>query len=337
MERGNRAGRRRVPLGGTPQSPDYDRLNPAYFQRYEKILGELKQRNVYAEIIVFNLYEIPFKDPAVWTPAREELWGRYVVSRLSAYRTVFLWTIAQEYERYPAGRYRYDPADDDWVRRMARLIRETDPHGHPVTVHPVGDGGKPGEVAEVLMEGGVMGTRFGPGPELDVLSHQHNSYGTAAWVPEPAPGHWDGPGAGVEKAVWADRKFGKPVINTEYGYEGLPGGDVDFNQQTHGPDKCRRAAWRIFTAGGAGLAAGFRGTTLSVDNAEIYYDKKQRFAPFRVADCGHVRQLQHLYDFVTLRTGFRDMNPAQTLIKSPNLCLANPGRNTWSMRRRAAR
>ena len=32
------------PWGGTPQAPDYDRLNPAYFQRYEKILGELKQR-----------------------------------------------------------------------------------------------------------------------------------------------------------------------------------------------------------------------------------------------------------------------------------------------------
>ncbi len=314
------------PWGGTPQSPDYDRLNPAYFQRYEKILGELRQRDVHAEIIVFNLYEVPFKDPAVWTRAREELWGRYVVSRLSAYRTVFLWTVAQEYERYPVGQYRHEPADDDWVRRMAQLIREADPYGHPITVHPVGDGGKPGEVAEPLMEGGVMGRRFGPGPELDVLSHQHNSYGTATWNASPEPGYWDGSGAGVEKAVWADRRFGKPVINTEYGYEWLPDGDINFNQQTHGTDKCRRAAWRIFTAGGAGLAAGFRGTTLSVDNAEIYYDKKQRFAPFRAADSGHVKQLQHLYDFVTVRTAFQDMSPAQASVNAPNLCLANPGK-----------
>ncbi|MCU0914315.1 MAG: DUF4038 domain-containing protein [Planctomycetes bacterium] len=313
------------PWGGTPQAPDYDRLNPAYFQRYEKILGELRQRDVYAEIVVFNLYELPFKDPKIWTQAREELWGRYVVSRLSAYRTVFLWTVAQEYERHPAGRYRHEPADDDWVRRMAKLIRATDPHDHPITVHPVGDGGKPGEVAEVLMEGGAMGTRFGAGPELDVLAHQHNSYGTAAWVPDPAPGRWEGPAAGADKAVWADRKFGKPVINLEYGYEGLPGGDVNFNQQTHSPDKCRHAAWRIFTAGGAGLAAGFRGTTLSVDNAEIHYDKQQRFAPFQVADAGHVRDLQHLYNFVTVRTGFREMDPAQTLVNAPNLCLAHPG------------
>lgn len=170
-----------------------------------------------------------------------------------------------------------------------------------------------------------MGTRFGQAPELDVLSHQHNSYGTATWVPEPAPGYWDGPGAGVEKAVWADRKFGKPVINTEYGYEWLQDGGINFNRQTHGTDKCRCAAGRIFTAGGAGLAAGFRGTTLSVDNAEIYYDKEQRFAPFRTADSGHARQLQHWYDFVTIRTGFRDMNPAQALVDSPHLCWANPG------------
>jgi dienelactone hydrolase len=139
------------------------------------------------------------------------------------------------------------------------------------------------------------------------------------------PGYWDGPATGVEKAIWADRKFGKPIINLEYGYEWLAEGDVNFNRQTHGTDKCRRAAWRIFTAGAAGLAAGFRGTTLGMDKAEIYYDNRQRFASFDVADSGHVRQLQHLYDFVTLRTGFRDLNPAQSLVESPNLCLANPG------------
>jgi dienelactone hydrolase len=310
------------PWGGTPQAPDYDRLNPAYFQRYERILGELRQRDVHAEIIVFNLYEIPFKDPAVWTPAREELWGRYVVSRLSALRTVLLWTVAQEFERHPAGRYSYEPADDDWVKRMAKLIRESDPHGHPITVHPWG---KDTDDREDLMEAGVMGARFGQGPDLDVLSHQHNSYGAATWVSHPAPGYWDGPATGVEKAIWADRKYGKPVINTEYGYEWLAGGDVNFNRQTHGTDKCRRAAWRIFMAGGAGLAAGLRGTTLGMDNAEIYYDNQQRFATFRVADSGHVRQLQHLDDFVTLRAGFPNLNPAQTLVDAPNLCLVNPG------------
>lgn len=62
-----------------------------------------------------------------------------------------------------------------------------------------------------------------------------------------------------------------------------------------------------------------------MDNAEIYYDKKQRVAPFRATDSGHMRQLQHLYDFVTVRTAFQDMNPSQTLVSAPNLCLANPG------------
>lgn len=312
------------PWGGTPQAPDYDRLNPAYFRRYEQILGELKQRQVHAEIIVLNLYEVPFKVPAVWTRSREELWVRYVVSRLSASSTVFLWTVAQEYERHPAGQYRHEPADDDWVRRMAQLIHEADPQGHPVTVHPWGRSA--GAEYEDVVEAGGMGQRFGRSTDLDVLSHQENSYRTATWVPQPAPGYWDGPGAGVEKAVWADRAFGKPIVNTEYGYEWLEDYGTNFNRQAHGTDKCRRAAWRIFTAGGAGLAAGFSGTYLAADNAEVYYDGVQRFAPFRVADSGHVQQLQHLYNFITRRTGFCDMNPAQELIQAPNLLLTNPGR-----------
>ena len=311
------------PWGGTPEAPDYDRLNPAYFQRYEKILGELKERGVHAEIVVYNLYEIPFKIPADWTRAREELWGRYVVSRLSADPTVLMWTVAQEFERYPDGQYRHAPTDDDWVRRMAKLIREADPHRHPVTVHPWGR--TPGAKGEDDVEGGRIGARFGPGRELDVLCHQHNSYGTAIWVPDPAPGYWDGSGAGVEKAIWADRKFGKPVLNTEYGYGWSKDYPTHINNQAHGTDKCRRAAWRIFTAGGAGLAAGFIGTFMGHDHADVYFADKKESAPFVLEEMGHAKELSYLHDFVTKRIRFVEMNPAQELVNAPNLCLANPG------------
>ncbi|MBI4660105.1 MAG: DUF4038 domain-containing protein [Verrucomicrobia bacterium] len=38
------------PWGSTPAAPDYDRLNPRYFQRFERILGELKASGLFAEI-----------------------------------------------------------------------------------------------------------------------------------------------------------------------------------------------------------------------------------------------------------------------------------------------
>jgi hypothetical protein len=43
------------PWGGSPRAPDYDRLNPAFFRRFERHLADLKARGLFAEIIVFNL------------------------------------------------------------------------------------------------------------------------------------------------------------------------------------------------------------------------------------------------------------------------------------------
>jgi hypothetical protein len=315
------------PWGGTPVAPDYDRLNPSYFRRFERILRELQERGIHAEIVVFNYYEKPFKFPALWTPERERLWARYLISRLAPFTTVFLWTVTQEYERYPDGQYRYDPSDDEWVRHMASLIHETDPHKHPVTVHPwKSSSGSEPKTRGGGLPAGEIGLRFGTAPELDVLTHQENSYGDSVWIAEPPPGYQDGPAENVSKAILADRKYDKPVINTEYGYEWLKGYPTHFNQQAHGTDKCRRAAWRLFVGGAAGLSAGLSGTFLASDNAEVYFDRTKRFAPFIVTDMGHVAQLGYLYAFVTARTAFHMMNPCPSLVNTPNLCLANPGK-----------
>jgi hypothetical protein len=107
------------------------------------------------------------------------------VARLAALPTVFLWTVANEFECYPDGLYRYDPSDAHWARRMGALLHACDPYGHPTTVHPMGVAG-----------GGLVraqGPLFGEGPEIDVLTHQQNSYDTATRVDTPAPGYWPGP------------------------------------------------------------------------------------------------------------------------------------------------
>jgi hypothetical protein len=294
------------PWGGSASSPDYDRLNPQFFRRLETILGELKSRGMHAEVEVFAYYALPFTNPSTWTAARQNLWGKYVVSRLAAYPTVFLWTVTNEYETYPDGKYRYDsPSDDTWARSMGALFHANDPHRHPTTVHNF-----------TFESNGGIGGRFGAGSDLDVLSQQ--KWGNSTWNGQ----YLDGDAAGVEQAIWTDRTYNKPVINTENGYEWLSGYPNDFNKQVTGTDKCRKAAWRVFAAGGSAYAAGFAGTWHGRD---AVWENNGIAAPFQVADNGLAGQLGHYLAFIQ-KTDFRAMAPAQSLVNSPNLCLASAGK-----------
>ena len=289
------------PWGGTPESPDYDRVNPRYFQRLDRLMGELARRDMYAEVLVFNYYSMPFIAPAERTPAREELWVREVIARLAAYRSVFLWTVTNEYETYPAGKYLYDGAsDDDWAKRMGALFGRLDPQGHPATAHNF-----------TFDANGGIGGRFGAGGELAILTHQ--SWGDATWRKQ----YLDGNAAGIERAIAVDRVFGKPVINTENGYEWLEA-HSNFNQQSVGTDKGRRAAWRVFMAGGAAYAAGFGGTWMGTDEYRWKGDGPLRF---RLQDMGLAAQIGHLRSFIDA-TDYMAMSPAPDCVDEPNLCLA---------------
>jgi len=306
------------PWGGTAAAPDYDRLNPRFFRRLEKVLDELRARGMRAEVLVFNMYSKPFTDPALWTERRQSLWARHVVSSFAADPTVFLWTVTNEYETYPEGKYKYHPSDDAWAKRMGTLFQEADPHRHPTTVHPMG-----------VMEGGLVraqGPLFGKGSEIDVLTHQQNTYDTGRWLSDAAPGYWDGPAEFLDRDLRADRVYAKPVINTENGYEWLKDYPTNFTRQGHGTGKCRRAAWRVFMAGGAAYAAGFHGTWHGRDGTwwRCWKTGKTEAAPFRVADMGLAAHLGHYYDFI-MKTDFRAMDPAQDLVNAPHLCLANRG------------
>jgi hypothetical protein len=308
------------PWGGTAENPDFDQFNPFYFRRLEGIIKELGKRGMYAEMEVFNLYLLEHKhgNHIVWfsKPERREQWVQYIVSRLSAYTEVFLWTVANEYTLFPDGIYRYDgPSDDKWARDMGTLIHKYDPHTHPTTVHP----------ETVRFTGHV----FGSGDEIDVITHQQNSYSSATWFPEPFPGYQDGPGTEAGRDILADRWYNKPVINTENGYEWLEGYGTDHDRQNHSTDKCRRTAWRIFISGGAAYAAGFQGTWSGRDGAYWHNRrtrKKDGPLPFVLDDMGLARQLGFYYQFITEKTDFRRMDPAMSLVNQQNLCLAAVGK-----------
>ena len=167
--------------------------------------------------------------------------------------------MANEYETHPDGRYRLDQPDDvQWARATARFVKQLDPYGHPVTVHPVVSSSTKGASPRDPYESPWrIGEFFGEGDEIDVLSHQTGQQGNGtAW--DETLQCWTGDSAELVASLHADRRYRKPVLNTENGYEYLRGQPTE-NKQVHHTDKVRRSAWRIVCAGGY-FGAGFNGT-----------------------------------------------------------------------------
>jgi hypothetical protein len=282
------------PWGGTPQAPDLDRFNPAYFRGLDEVVARLRAVGMNIELILLNYYRPPMTDVRHWTPAREQLWLRYVLARYSAYAHVFLWTVANEYETHPDGRYRLDlPGDVEWARATARFIKQHDPYRHLVTVHPVISASVRGVSPRSPIDPPWrIGEFFGEGDAVDVLSHQTSAAAEGITWDEQLQ-CWVGDDPHLVASVRADRRFRKPVVNTENGYEYLRGHPTE-KKQVHHTDKVRRAAWRIVSAGGY-VAAGFVGTIAHSDNFN-YLDAPNRYT-FQVKDEGAAAQLGLLHDF----------------------------------------
>lgn len=306
--------------GGTAQEPDLDRLNPVFFQGFERLLLDMRAAGMNAELLLFNYYRRPFTDPAQWTASRERLWLRNVIARYAVFDNVFLWTASNEYETYPDGRYRLDqPGDVNWAKSIGAAVKQLDPYRHPYTVHPVvsssAKGPSPRDPFEPPWR---IGGFFGSGEEVDVLSQQTSTPYAGTW--DETLQAWTGDAAGVEASIAADRVYRKPVLNTENGYEYLRGYATN-RRQVHHTDKVRRAAWRIVCAGGY-LAAGFIATIGHSDNWDRIDPSSKH--PFLVKDEGAASQLALLYEFFTALPFWR-MEPSPSKLRGDGICFAVPG------------
>ncbi|MBI3463988.1 MAG: DUF4038 domain-containing protein [Planctomycetes bacterium] len=126
---------------------------------------------------------------------------------------------------------------------------------------------------------------------------------------------WEFEAAGMEDCLEEDWAHGKPVLNTEFGYQHEAGYESEMNhatRQCHQPATVRKKAWKIATAG-AYFAAGFEGTAV------------RRFTEGDV-DNFRPQQLEVLYDFFTGKTEYWKMAPHLELVASHNVLLALPGR-----------
>ena len=104
---------------------DFTRFNPEHFRHIEHCISELSKLGIEADIILFHPYDR-------WgfskmTPQENELYLKYVLARLSAYRNVW-WSLANEYDFMP------HKTLDDW-ESYAKIISGNDPYGHLRSIH----------------------------------------------------------------------------------------------------------------------------------------------------------------------------------------------------------
>lgn len=150
--------------------------------------------------------------------------------------------------------------DVNWVHDTARWVKALNAWRHPVTVHSVVSSSTRGQTPEAPFDPPWrIGGFFGADDALEVLSQQTGQAGR--WDPVAnrfagAPGSWsETEGCWTQDdplltaSIAADRRYGKPVLNTENGYEYLRG-YPDYRRQVDHTDKVRRNAWRIVCAGG---------------------------------------------------------------------------------------
>lgn len=104
---------------------DTTRFDVEYFRHLEGRIAELDALGIQADLILFHPYDR-------WGFARlgrsaDDRYISYVVRRLSAFPNVW-WSLANEYDLL------LDKSLEDWDR-IGRLIRDTDPVGHPISIH----------------------------------------------------------------------------------------------------------------------------------------------------------------------------------------------------------
>jgi hypothetical protein len=126
---------------------------------------------------------------------------------------------------------------------------------------------------------------------------------------------WDFEAAGIEDCLAEDWMHGKPVLNSEFGYQYEPGYEQGMNyttRQSHQPSTARKKAWKIATSG-AYFAAGFESAAVRrFTEADV-----ENFRP---------QQLEVLYDFFTAKTEYWKMSPHLESVASHNVLLSLPGR-----------
>jgi hypothetical protein len=175
------------PFEGKSGAWDRRRFVPAYFRNFEERVGDLCDRGIEADVILYHFYDFGrWRIDEGWSRENDTRYLDYLVARLAPYRNVW-WSLANEYDLLfklqPRGIQLATILDlKDWDGIGAHLAK-IDPWGHPRSVHQW-----------------PFGVLFPDRPWLTHVSYQHpNTYSLLMDI---------------------RRRYGKPVIDDEYQYEG---------------------------------------------------------------------------------------------------------------------
>ncbi|MBN1673502.1 MAG: DUF4038 domain-containing protein [Kiritimatiellae bacterium] len=112
---------------GDNDNPDHSRLNPAFFENFDRMMDYLLQNGIVAHLYL-RVYNKAVNWPANASP-EDDLYFRYVTARYQAYPNV-VWDFSKE---------TFNERDKDYVANRLRLIRAQDAYGRLTTVHDCPD------------------------------------------------------------------------------------------------------------------------------------------------------------------------------------------------------
>ena len=111
--------------GSLSEGWDFTTFNPEFFRHLEQRVGDLLELGIEADLILFHPYDR--WGYATMDAETDDRYLRYVVARLSAYRSVW-WSLANEYDLMQA------KTMVDWDR-FFQIIQGTDPYQHLRSIH----------------------------------------------------------------------------------------------------------------------------------------------------------------------------------------------------------
>ncbi|OHD74334.1 MAG: hypothetical protein A2177_05545 [Spirochaetes bacterium RBG_13_68_11] len=175
------------PFEGKPGAWDRRRFVPAYFRNFEDRVGDLCDRGIEADVILYHFYDFgKWGIDEGWSREDDRRYLDYLVARLAPHRNVW-WSLANEYDLLFKKKQQGIVLDTvldqkDWDGIGAHLAK-IDPWAHLRSVHQ--------------WPAGVL---FPNRTWLTHVSYQHpNTYSLLMDI---------------------RRRYGKPVIDDEYQYEG---------------------------------------------------------------------------------------------------------------------
>ena len=173
-----------LPFRGEKNALDFSYFNVEYFQSFEKRVRELMELGIEADVILFHFYDFQHWGIDMGMSREDDLFFlAYLVARLGAYRNVW-WSLANEFDLLvtDSGKLQVVLDRKDW-EAAGRYLQENDPYDHPRSVHNF-----------------PFGVVFPDRDWLTHVSYQHpNTYSLLMEL---------------------KGRYGKPVVNDEYQYEG---------------------------------------------------------------------------------------------------------------------